>query len=404
MKINTNKNNISSYRWIVLFVFIIVALMSQLLWLTFAPITSEVSSIYQVSVFDISLLSLVWPIVFVITAIPVGIFIDKYGFTRSVALGSFFLAVFSIMRIFSLNLEYNFILLIIAQTGAAISQPFIFGSITKLAGSWFPEDELGIATGLGTIGLFMGMMVALVLSPILFLSFGFPMLLLIYGYLSCAAFLLFIIFAKEGPFVIDVDSKSTFSFHEFLMLSKKRSFLILEFGFFVVVGGFTAIMTWIEQILQSLHGIGIDEAGLLGGILIIGGILGSIILPAASDKMKTLKPFILIDLLIGTILLFFIGIIGNVAILALLFFITGFFLMSALPLVLDLSTHFSGIGMEGQASSLLWFFSQLGSVFLIIIIEPIFLIWKSYYYSIVLIVILWFISFFLFLGIDEKSG
>ena len=95
MKINTNKNNISSYRWIVLFVFIIVALMSQLLWLTFAPITSEVSSIYQVNVFDISLLSLVWPIVFVITAIPVGIFIDKYGFTRSVALGSFFLAMLS---------------------------------------------------------------------------------------------------------------------------------------------------------------------------------------------------------------------------------------------------------------------------------------------------------------------
>lgn len=398
------QNKITSYRWINLAVFIFVALMSQLLWLTFAPITSEIAEIYQVTVFDISLLSLVWPLVFVITAIPVGIFIDKYGFTNSVSIGSFFLAVFSLIRVFSLFFDYNFILLLIAQTGAAISQPFIFGSITKLAGSWFPRDEHGLATGLGTIGLFLGMMIALALTPILFISFGFPMLLFIYGSMACAAFLLFLLFAKEGPFVLKDESSSTFSFHEFWMLSKKRSFLILEFGFFVVVGGFTAIMTWIEQILQSLHGIGIDEAGLLGGILIIGGIIGSIILPTISDRIKIVKPFVLIDLLIGTILLYFIAIIGNIGILALLFFVTGFFLMSALPLVLDLSTFFSGIGMEGQASSLLWFFSQLGSVFLIIIIEPIFLIWGSYYYSIVLIFILWFISFLLFFLIDEEKA
>lgn len=400
-----NKNQaVSTYRWVVLTVFIFVALLSQLLWLTFAPLSSEIATRYHVTVFDISLLSLVWPLVFVITAIPVGIFIDKKGFKVSVSLGSLFLAVFSIIRIFSVTLDYNFLFLLLSQTGAAFSQPFIFGSITKLASSWFPEKEQGLATGLGTIGLFLGMMIALAITPPLYLSFGLTNLLLIYAYLSCAVTFFFIVLAKEGPLTSDSDTSAAFSLQDLWTLSKEKSFLILEFGFFVVVGGFTALMTWLEQMLHSLHGIGIDEAGLLGGIMIIGGIIGSIIIPAISDKTKKLKPFILIDLSIGIFSLYLIGIIPGFIILAIIFFITGFFLMSALPLVLELSTQFSKEGMEGRASSLLWFFSQAGSVFLIIIIEPINAIWSSYYYSIVLIVILWAISLLLFMGLKEKSS
>ena len=286
------KNNVSKfsgYRWIVLSVFILVALISQLLWLTFAPISSEMEKLYGVTAFDISLLSLVWPLIFVITAIPVGIFIDKKGFKISVAVGAVFLAVFSIIRIFSAIPEYNFLILLISQSGAAISQPFIFGSITKLSASWFPKSEQGLATGLGTIGLFLGMMVALAITPIIFLSYGIINLLIIYACISCAAAFFFIALAKEGTKTSIKDTSSAFTLNDLWSLSKLKPFLILEFGFFVVVGGFTALMTWLEQILNSLHGIGIDQAGITGGLMIIGGIIGSIIIPAVSDKIKKVK-------------------------------------------------------------------------------------------------------------------
>lgn len=401
-----NKNNISNYsnyRWIVLMVFIFVALVSQLLWLTFAPISSEIEKLYSVNAFDISLLSLVWPLVFVITAIPVGVFIDKKGFKVSVSVGSIFLAVFSIVRIFSVFFDYNFIILLISQTGAALSQPFIFGSITKLSVSLFPDNEQGLATGLGTIGLFLGMMIALAISPMIFLSYGVINLLIIYGYISCAAAFFFIILAKEGKSKKVKESVTSFSIADIISLSKLREFLILEFGFFVVVGGFTAIMTWLEQILNSLHGIQIDQAGIIGGAMIIGGIIGSIIIPAISDRLKKIKVFVLINLFIGTFLLFIIAFFSEFLLLAILFFIMGFFLMSALPLVLEMSSRIAGPGIEGQASSLLWFFSQVGSVLLILIIEPVKIIFSSYYYSILLIVVLWAISLILFLGINEKT-
>ena len=156
----------------VLAVFMFVALLSQLLWLTFAPISSEVSELFGVEAFDISLLSLVWPLVFVVTAIPVGVFIDKKGFKTSVGVGAVIMAVFSVLRVFSVTPHPSFLLLLVSQTGAAFSQAFVFGSITKLSMSWFPEEEQGIATGLGTIGLFLGMMSALAFTPMLFLSYG----------------------------------------------------------------------------------------------------------------------------------------------------------------------------------------------------------------------------------------
>jgi predicted MFS family arabinose efflux permease len=358
--------------------------------------------LYGVTAFDISLLSLVWPLIFVITAIPVGIFIDKKGFKISVSIGAVFLAVFSIIRIFSAIPEYNFLILLISQSGAAISQPFIFGSITKLSASCFPKNEQGISTGLGTIGLFLGMMVALAVTPIIFLSYGITSLLIIYAYISCAAAFFFIVLAKEGDITSKIDIVSAFTLKDLWSLSKLKPFLILEFGFFVVVGGFTALMTWLEQMLNSLHNIGIDQAGTIGGLMIIGGIIGSIIIPSISDRLKKVKIFVIINLGLGTFLLYLTGIFSDFLFLSIIFFIMGFFLMSALPLVLEMSSRIAGRGIEGQASSLLWFFSQVGSVLLIGIFEPIKSIWNSYYYSIVLIVFLWVISLILFITIKEK--
>jgi predicted MFS family arabinose efflux permease len=393
----------SSYRWIVLLFFMIVALLSQVLWLTFAPISSEIAELFHVTPFDISLLSLVWPIVFVITAIPVGIYIDKKGFKRSVSVGAVFIAVFSVVRIFSTINGYNFTLLLLSQICASFSQPFIFGSITKLAISWFPEKEHGLATGLGTIGLFLGMMLALILTPYLYLTYGIANMLVILAFISCGGTLLFIIFAREGKVVDSKEASSAFTIKDIWTLSKKRDFFILEYGFFVCVGGFTAILTWFEVMLNSLHGITIEQAGIAGGLMILGGVVGSVAIPALSDKFKKIKIFVLIDLAIGTIAFYFIGILKEFLLLAVISFIVGFFLMSALPLVLQISNRITGLGMEGRASSLLWFFSQVGSILLIALIEPVQLIFGSYFSSIIIIVILWGLAFFLFTLIKESK-
>jgi len=400
MNETSSRDHASSYRWVVLLVFMFVALISQLLWLTFAPISSEIAELFHVTTNDVSLLSLVWPVIFVILAIPAGIYIDKKGFVASIRIAAVFIAVFSVLRIFA-TMSNNFILLLLAQSGTAVSQPFIFGSITKLSVQWFPQKEQGLATGLGTIGLFLGMMLALVLTPLLFLAFKVTIMLTIIAAISCIGALLFFLFAREGTLVTTPEASAAFSLRDLWTLSKKRDFAILEYGFFVCIGGFTAILTWLEVMLNSLHGIDIASAGIAGGVMIVGGIIGSIAIPALSDKYKKIKPLVLLDLAVGTIAFYFITIFQDALLLIVICFIIGFFLMSALPLVLEISNRISGVGMEGRASSLLWFFSQIGSIALIALIDPVQSFGGSYFYSVMLIVILWAVAFVFFMDLEE---
>lgn len=395
------KPKTSPYRWIVLATFMIVAIISQLLWLNFAPITTEMEKIFNITAFQVSLLSLVWPLTFIIISIPVGVFIDKKGFKTAVALGAIIMAVFSVLRILSTTVMHSFYLLLVFQTGAAAGQPFIFSSISKLAESWFPEDERGLATGLGTIGIFIGMGLALVLTPFVYLSTNITGLLIVFATISSTGAVLFIGLAREGPGFAESGEEITFSPRDLVKISSLEGFPTLEFGFFVGVGGFTAIMTWLEKILHSLHEISTSNAGIIGGIMILGGVIGSIIIPAISDKKGKIKPFVLIDILIGAIAFYLIGIFNNFILLLILGLITGFFFMSALPLILEMGTEIAGSERAGVASSLLWFFSQVGSVILIAIIEPVSSLGGSYYYSILLISILWLISFLIFIRVKE---
>jgi predicted MFS family arabinose efflux permease len=207
---------------------------------------------------------------------------------------------------------------------------------------------------------------------------------------------------REGKMAYASEGSASFALSDLWTLSKKKDFAILEYGFFVAVGGFTAIVTWLEVILRSLHDIGVDDAGIIGGVMIMGGIIGSIIIPALSDRTKRIKVFLIVDLAVGAIAFYLLGVFSSFIQLLGTSFIMGFFLMSALPLVLEISNRVAGAGMEGRASSLLWFFSQVGSIILIAVVEPLALAAGGYDSVIVLIAILWAIALVQFLFWDEK--
>jgi hypothetical protein len=55
-------------------------------------------------------------------------------------------------------------------------------------------------------------------------------------------------------------------------------------------GIFNSVATWIEDIVRP-HGITPDEAGSLGGLLLAGGLVGAIVFPLLSDRLRRRKPF-----------------------------------------------------------------------------------------------------------------
>jgi fucose permease len=86
------------YRWLVLIAFVFVGLMTQVLWITFAPITSAAAVFYGKSDLMIGLLSMVFMIVYILVVLPAAWAIDTWGFKAAVGLGAVLTAVFGLLR------------------------------------------------------------------------------------------------------------------------------------------------------------------------------------------------------------------------------------------------------------------------------------------------------------------
>jgi MFS family permease len=353
----------TSYRWVVLASYSTIALVSQILWLSFAPVTTIVAQVLNISETYVGMLSMSWPLIFIPASIPAGAIIDKYGFRAGILIGSFFMSIGAVLRILTLD---NYFLLFTAQAIAGIGQPFIFNSITKLSVEWFPVRERALATGVGVMGQYIGMITAMVFTPTL-VPFPEKGLLVnalsLYAALTVIGSLLFFIVGKERKTVMhnSLEAKASISLHEIALFLKTRDLMILSGVFFIGVGVFTALLTWLEPMLV-LRGLEVAEAGLIGGVMLTGGIIGSILIPGISDRMRRRKPFIVLDLAVATVMFILLASQEDFTIIGLSSFVLGFFMMSALPIGLELSAEIVGPKLAGSVSSVLWLFSQIGAV------------------------------------------
>jgi MFS family permease len=375
---------IGGYRWVVLVVYMWGAAVSQLLWLNFAPITPIVENLFHVSEFEVGLLSMVFPLLYIPISIPSGILTDSKGYRVSVAIGVIFMAVFSVLRIFS----RDFTMLLLFQGCIAIGQPFVMNSVSKLAATWFPRKERVLATGLGSMALLLGMMISLSVTPFLTLSYGFEFMLLAYSAIAVVGAVVFLIVARAKPAIaVEPDEVSETLTGKALRVVRSRDIGLLSAAFFIGVGLFTALATWLEKILEPF-GISITDAGIVGGVFIVGGIVGSIVIPALSDKTGRRKPFLVGDLLVSAAALMIFVTGGSYLFILACAFVLGFFLMPSLPIGLQVSAELVGSSMAGTAASVLWLFSQIGSVVFIVLMESVKTTLGSFQYSILVLVVL----------------
>ena len=153
------------YRWIVLVVFMLIVAATQLLWITFGAITSDATKFYGVSDLSIGLLSMSFMIVYILVSIPASWVIDTYGIRVGVGIGAVLTAVFWLLRGIWGSNPANYNLVLVAQIGIAVGQPFVLNAVTTVAARWFPVRERGTASGLGSLAMYLGIFLALALTP-----------------------------------------------------------------------------------------------------------------------------------------------------------------------------------------------------------------------------------------------
>ena len=349
------------YRWVMLSVYMLAIIINQVMWITFAPITIDATSFYGVSDLKIGILSMSFMIVYLVVSIPASWIIDTYGIRAGVGTGVVLTGIFGMLRGL---VSDNYSLLLMAQIGIAIGQPFLLNSITKVAARWFPIKERATASGLGTLAMYIGILAGISLTPFLANGHGIDGMLFIYGIISVATAVIFFIFARERPRTAPChpdQEERALAIDGLKLLFRNKDFLWLMVIFFVGLGVFNSVTTWIENIL-SPRGFSAEQAGITGGIMIVGGIFGALVMPLLSDRYRKRIPFIIIALAGATAGLAGVTYATNYAFLLFSAAAFGFFLLSSGPIGFQYGAEVTFPVSEGTSNGFLLLMGQISGI------------------------------------------
>jgi len=365
---STQGLQVYGYRWIVLLLFFLVNVISNILWTTYAPVTTHAMEFYGVDEFSVIFISLVFLIVYIPITLSATWLINRYEFKFGASLGALFMGVFGFLRFIADN---NYILALIFSIGIAIAQPFLLNTITKLSANWFPETERTTATGISLIATTIGVALGMVITPILVINLDFRTMLLIYGILALISSIIFVIFVKNKPPTppsSNVEIVKIDMFNGFKLLFSNRNFIILVIVFSLGMGIFNMITTYIELIVIP-RGFDSIFAGILGMLLIIGGILGTIIMSLLSDKLKHRKIIMIFSLIIATVSLLAFSFSYNALLLFISITCFGFGLMGSGPITLEYAVDATKPVPEASSNGILMMGGAIGGIILILGLE-----------------------------------
>ena len=286
-------------------------------------------------------------------------------------IGAILTGIFGLMKGF---FPGDYTLVVIAQTGLAVAQPFIINAATKVAAQWFPLLERALAVGIATLAQFIGIIIVMVASPLMIKTeisgvYDLSSMLMTYGLISCAGAVILLIFLREKPPTPPeiVEQKENLSVAENLRQILHQPDMKYLFPiFFIGLGLFNAISTCIDQICQT-KGLTMDQTGIIGGIMLVAGIIGALILPVLSDKLKRRKAFICMAMAGATPGIAGLAFFTQFSFLLIASFLLGFFLLGAgAPVGFQYCAEVTRPAPESISQGLLLFTGQVSGILFIV--------------------------------------
>jgi sugar phosphate permease len=189
-------------------------------------------------------------------------------------------------------------------------------------------------------------------------------MLKLYGMVSMATAMIFFILARERPVTPPCSpdqEERALAIDGMRLLFRNRDFLWLMLIYFIGLGVFNSVTTWIENIL-SPRGFSAEQAGITGGLMILGGVVGALIMPILSDRSRKRVPFIEIALAGATISLAGVTFTGNYALLLVSAAAFGFFLLSSGPIGFQYGAEVTFPVSEGTSNGFLLLMGQVSGI------------------------------------------
>ncbi|KAJ8938160.1 hypothetical protein NQ318_011925 [Aromia moschata] len=266
-------------RWIILLIFILYSAANSFQWMEYSIITNIVKRYYNVSSLAVDWTSIIYMAVYPIIVIPV-----SYGLRVAALVGGIGTALAAAIKVFSTDQDL-FYVVILGQAIGSAAQVFILCLPAKIAAVWFKPSEASTACSLAVFGTQLGFALGFVLptsmvknhEEIKAIGSNFP---------------------RQPPLPPSLTQaeerkKKPPTFREFLdlfmKLFKKNGFVLHMVAYGINVGVFAAIGTFLNQFVLQFFPHAEEDAGRMGLLMVICGMIGTVLFGIYLDKTHQYK-------------------------------------------------------------------------------------------------------------------
>lgn len=374
--------HIPGRKWHILAAFSFILGLNHLLWLSFASIVISTQEHFGVSELKANLLTLIYPVLFVLLSIYAGKLLDKHRYKTLVSYAAMAMLLGSIIR--WLGAE-SYWLVFVGQFIIALTQPFITNATNLILSDWFAADKLATSNGLVSGGMFLATALGAYLPAPLIHHFGFSGMLLINMLITAIGVIYFLVVITDNKethmtATAQVDDlrlhtankqhtvSDTLSLDTMSSLIKNKRLWLISIIIFICMGYFNGLTNWISPLLAP-RGIGEIEAGTLSGMLILGGIFGAFIIPMLSDHFKKRQIFLILSLLLGLVLTYPLLYTATDTSAIIISFILGFFLLAGYPIMIAEAENTVPPNQSGQAVAVMLMMGSLGGIAVVLAMQ-----------------------------------
>lgn len=340
-------------RWSVIVAFALVTSSNQMLWLTFAPVTTDAARHYGVSEGTIGVLSAVFPLLYVVLAIPTGFALDRW-FRPSLTVGAALTAAGGLLRLGG----DSFAWVLVGQLVVAVAQPLVTSSVAKLAAAYTTERDRPLGISICSAALFAGFLLAFGSGAAFGGSGGLHGLLVTQAaYTTLGAVLLALVLRGPGPDVPAPTVAATASLRGIWDDRVLRLLILLVVAGF---GVFVALTTWLQALLEP-RGVSASTAGVLLIVMVVAGVAGSVVVPPVAAARGAERAVLGVSLVLAATGTAALAVVHPLWAEGAALAVVGLVLLATMPVVLEVVEHRAGPA-SGTAASLLWMSGNAGGL------------------------------------------
>lgn len=363
------KLKVYKIRWLILAIFVMFSASNAMQWIQYSIITDIIVKYYGVSTTWVDWTSMIYMILYIPFIFPGSYLLEKLGLRLAITIGVIGTCTGSWIKVGSVSPD-RFWVGFLGQSIVALSQVFVLSVPARLAAVWFGSKQVSSACSIGVFGNQLGVAVGFLLPPMLVDSNGSQekithdlyVMFITVAIITSVILVLVLIFFRDAPPTppsyaqAQQENDNSINFVQSLKnLLVNRSYMLLLSAYGINVGIFYAISTLLNQIILQYYPDGGEDAGRIGLVIVLAGMVGSVCCGIVLDRFHRFKETTLVVYafsLIGMIVYTFTlskGIIVVYFVSALL----GFFMTGLLPVGFELAAELTYPEPEGTSAGLL---------------------------------------------------